>query len=219
MPRVVEPRWPVGLAVAVFIALTLVLRLSLPHRLSIGPDWLLPSVEFVLLIALLTADPARIGHSRAKWLRRISILLILSLVVAAVSSTVILVADLIKGGNVTNSAGTLLASGGVIWIGNCLVFALLYWEFDGGGALARAMGKADYPDFAFPQHMNTDLAPPGWRPTFVDYLYLGLTNGIAFSPTDTMPLVPWAKLAMALQSIISLVIIGLVIARAVNIFT
>ena len=69
------------------------------------------------------------------------------------------------------------------------------------------------------QHINPDLAPPGWRPRFVDYLYLGFTNATAFSPTDTMPLAAWVKLAMMLQSLISLVILGLVIARAVNVFT
>ena len=62
------------------------------------------------------------------------------------------------------------------------------------------------------------MRPPGWRPTFVDYLYLAVTNGLAFSPTDVMPLAHWAKLAMGIQSIASLSLIGLVIARAVNIF-
>ena len=76
-----------------------------------------------------------------------------------------------------------------------------------------------YPDFAFPQQLNPELAPPGWRPKFVDYLYLGLTNSTAFSPTDVMPMAAWAKLTMSVQSLVSLIIIGLVIARAVNIFT
>jgi hypothetical protein len=67
--------------------------------------------------------------------------------------------------------------------------------------------------------MNPELAPPGWRPLFIDYLYLGMTNSLAFSPADVMPLVPWAKIAMALQSLISLAILGLVVARAVNILT
>ena len=85
--------------------------------------------------------------------------------------------------------------------------------------MARALGSPEYPDLAFPQHMNPDLAPPAWRPMFIDYLYLGMTNALAFSPTDVMPLVPWAKIAMALQSLVSLAILGLVVARAVNILT
>jgi uncharacterized membrane protein len=95
----------------------------------------------------------------------------------------------------------------------------LYWELDNGGAAKRARRVPRYPDLAFPQQLNPGIAPPEWRPEFVDYLYLGFTNATAFSPTDVMPMVPWAKVAMAVQSVISLVIIGLVIARAVNVFT
>ena len=213
-----ESRWPVVAAVAVFLALTLLLRIFGPHREAVGPTWLLPAIEIALLVTLATADPN--GDARhVLWLRRAAITLTVLLAGAAVWSTVRLVTDLITGGAVTNAAGTLLAVGGLVWLGNNIVFALLYWEFDSGGARARVLGRQAYPDFAFPQHLNPELAPPGWRPRFVDYLYLGLTNGTAFSPTDVMPMVPWAKLTMAAQSMVSLLILGLVIARAVNIFT
>ena len=76
----------------------------------------------------------------------------------------------------------------------------------------------EHPDFAFPQQLNREVAPPGWRPQFVDYLYIGTTNAVAFSPTDAMPLAHWAKLAMSTQGLISLAILGLVISRAVNVF-
>ena len=151
------------------------------------------------------------------WLRRLSIVLLLTLAAASLVATVDLVVDLIRGGPTTNSATRLLTTGALIWIGNNLVFALLYWEFDSGGAYARYKRAHPHPDFAFPQQLDPNIAPKDWRPKFVDYLYLGLTNGTAFSPTDVMPLAPWAKLTMALQSVISLVVIGLVIARAVNI--
>ena len=72
-------------------------------------------------------------------------------------------------------------------------------------------------DLAFPQQINPDLADSRWRPKFIDYLYLGLTNALAFSPTDAMPLVPWAKITMGIQSLISLDILALVIARAINV--
>ena len=91
-------------------------------------------------------------------------------------------------------------------------------ELDGGGAAERADHLPTHPDFAFPQQLNPGIGPPDWRPRFIDYLYLGFTNATAFSPTDVMPLVPWAKIAMTVQSLISLVILGLVIARAVNVF-
>jgi hypothetical protein len=87
-----------------------------------------------------------------------------------------------------------------------------------GGPGERAHTDRRFPDLAFPQDLNPAVARPGWYPVFVDYLYLGLTNNLAFSPTDVMPLARWAKLAMGLQSVVSLLILGLVIARAVNIF-
>ena len=119
----------------------------------------------------------------------------------------------------TESAGPLLASGTLIWLGNGLVFGLLYWQLDSGGPLARYRGEREYPDFAFTQQLSPELAPPGWRPQYTDYLILGLTTSTAFSPTDVLPMVRWAKLIMALQSMISLMVFGLVVARAVNVFS
>jgi hypothetical protein len=217
-PVAVEPRWPIALAVSAFIAITVALRVLEPDRESLGPTWLVPGIEIAMLVALLAADPARVA-SRASWLRRLSIALVFSLVVVAVSSTAVLISDLIRGATVAQSAGPLLTSGALIWLGNCLVFGLLYWLLDSGGPLARYRGEHQYPDFAFSQQMSPELAPPGWRPQFADYLILGLTTSMAFSPTDVMPMVLWAKLTMALQSLISLLVFGLVIARAVNVFS
>lgn len=217
-PVAVEPRWPIALAVSAFTAITVALRILEPDRESLGPTWLVPGIEIAMLGALLAADPARVA-ARASWLRRLSIALVLSLVVVAVSSTAVLISDLIRGATVAQSAGPLLTSGALIWLGNCLVFGLLYWLLDSGGPLARYRGEHQYPDFAFSQQMSPELAPPGWRPQFVDYLILGLTTSMAFSPTDVMPMVLWAKLTMALQSLISLMVFGLVIARAVNVFS
>ncbi len=78
---------------------------------------------------------------------------------------------------------------------------------------------ARYPDLAFPQHLNLEVAPSGWRPQFLDYLFVGFTTANAFSPTDTMPMVHRAKVAMGSQALISFVVVGLVLARAVNVFT
>jgi uncharacterized membrane protein len=217
-PILVESRWPVALAVSAFIAITVALRVLEPTRESLGPTWLVPGIEIAMLLALLAADPARVA-ARASWLRRLSIALVFALVVVAVSSTAVLISDLIRGASVAQSAGPLLTSGALIWLGNCLVFGLLYWLLDSGGPLARYRGEREYPDFAFSQQMSPELAPPGWRPQFVDYLILGLTTSMAFSPTDVMPMVLWAKLTMALQSLISLMVFGLVIARAVNVFS
>jgi len=98
-----------------------------------------------------------------------------------------------------------------------VVFALSYWELDRGGPHARSVGAQMDPDLLFPQ---MTLDQPGfatWLPTFDDYMYVSFTNSTAFSPTDTMPLTGRIKMAMLVQSLMSLVTIGLVGARAVNI--
>ena len=114
--------------------------------------------------------------------------------------------------------GSLLGGGGLVWIGNNLAFGLLYWLMDSGGPAARTRGSPPI-DFAFPQHMSPELAPPGWRPVFLDYLHLGFTNATAFSPTDAMPLTHRAKYTMIVQATIALALFGLIVARAVNAFT
>ena len=214
----VEPRWPMALAVGFYLVLTIVLRIYEPDRPTLGTRWLVPGIMGGLLVTLLLADPAHIKR-RARWLRRLTGVLILTLAAIALAATALLIADLIKGAHVTESASTLLTSGALIWLGNCLVFSLLYWHFDTGGPLARYRRERAYRDFAFTQHMSPELAPEGWRPQYVDYLILGLTTSTAFSPTDVMPVAVWAKLTMALQSLISLAVVGLVIARAVNVFS
>jgi hypothetical protein len=196
----------------------IVLTILLPAAIRVGPRWLLPFIEGVLLVILIVGDPGRISR-RSRELRTVSIVLVAVLVLATLWSTGQLIDDLIHGGPETNSASELLAAGTAIWFSNIIAFALLYWEVDGGGAAARAQQVPDHTDFAFPQQLNPRLARPGWRPLFVDYLYLGYTNATAFSPTDVMPLAPWAKMTMAVQSFISIAILGLVIARAVNVFT
>jgi hypothetical protein len=114
-----------------------------------------------------------------------------------------------------NDAGALLSTGAAIWLTNIIAFAVWYWQFDRGGPAAHA--RRALPDFQSVQMQNPDLAHPEWEPQFVDYLYLSFTNATAFSPTDVMPLSRWAKLTMLGQSLVSLVTLALVIARAVNI--
>jgi hypothetical protein len=192
------------------------LRVWLRSGAPIAVPWLLPAIEAVLLAALLVHDPVGLtGH--ATWLRRVLIALVCSLVLAALWATAILIHDLVKGTGVANRPGPLLASGAVVWLGNNLAFALLYWLLDSGGPVARARHRPRYFDFAFTQQLSPELAP-GWRPVFVDYLHLGFTNATAFSPTDVMPLTHRAKYTMLVQSTVSLALFGLVVARAVNAF-
>jgi hypothetical protein len=207
-----EARWPMAVAVLAVIVLTLLL----PHSLIVRPRWGMPIVEALLLVAVIISDPGKIDR-RSPRVHALSITLIGLLVVTALWCTAQLIGQLIQGGPAANSAGALLAAGGIVYVSNCLAFGLLYWELDSGGPAVRAHGLPAHPDFAFPQQMNPDLAPADWRPRFIDYLYLGFTSATAFSPTDVMPLRPWNKLAMMAQSTISLVLLGLVIARAVNV--
>jgi hypothetical protein len=196
------------------VVAVIVLTVLMPNDVQFGPDWLLPAVVGVLLVAVVVSDPGRIDRP----LRALGIGLVSVLVLSALWATVLLISHLINGGKETGSADALLEAGSTVWTSNIIAFALLYWELDGGGSAARAHHLPDDPDFAFPQQLNPTVASAGWRPRFFDYLYLGFTNATAFSPTDAMPLALWAKATMALQALISLVILGLVIARAVNVF-
>ena len=188
----------------------------LPRHLFPRLLWLIAPVEVALLVAVLIADPGRIDR-RSVHIRRLETALIFSLVLMSGFATVWLVVELVDGAPHLKSASTLLETGGLVWACVNLAFALLYWQLDGGGSAERLFSPRAHPDFAFPEHANPDLAPRGWRPIFVDYLYLGFTNATAFSPTDVMPLARWAKMLMAAQAILSLVILSLVVANAVNI--
>ena len=216
-PAIGESRWPPALALVVFMALNVALRVWLPGDSAVRVRWLLPAVEALLLAVLLAADPQSIAR-RARLLHRFAVTLVVLLVVAALWSTVLLVYDLIEGIGVTEDPTQLLATGAVVWVGNNLSFALLYWLIDSGGPVARAGQPAAPVDFAFTQHMSPELAPPGWRPLFLDYLHLGFTNATAFSPTDVMPLTHRAKYVMLVQSTVALALFGLIVARAVNAF-
>ncbi|GAA2247503.1 DUF1345 domain-containing protein [Streptomyces amakusaensis] len=192
------------------------LTLLLPDTLRLGPRWALPLAEGLLLVALISGDPGRISR-RSTVLRSMAIALVVVLAGSAIWSTVQLIDDLIHGGTETNSANALLLAGGSVWISTVLAFSLLYFELDSGGPATRAHHMPPTPALAFPQQLSPELNAAHWRPHYVDYLYLGFTNSTALSPTDVMPLAPWAKCVMTVQSLLSLMILGLVVARAVNV--
>jgi hypothetical protein len=207
-----EKRWP--MAVTLLVAMSL--PFLLPPRFSLGPRWIVPALEALLLVALMVTDPGRIDRL-STLVRGLSIALVAILVIGAAGVTARLVVDLIRGGPETNSPAQLLRVGSIVWIYLIITFSFLYWELDGGGPEARARSAPEHMDLAFPEHLNPRVARPEWRPEFFDYLYLGFTDATAFSPTDVMPLARWAKLAMAVQATACLIVMGLVIARAVNI--
>jgi uncharacterized membrane protein len=202
--------WPVQ---ATLLA-AIVLQLTLPKRLTAGPSWLIPALEAALLVVMYLATPRKLEFEHAR--RRRAALGLIAFVSAANIFSLVELTHLLLHHNVENGR-ELIISGMLIWLTNFLIFALWYWELDRGGPGKRAAGNDAPPDFLFPQMSDDRIEPLGWRPKFIDYLYVSLTNATAFSPTDTMPLTPMAKSIMGIQSIVSLVTIGLVVSRAVNI--
>ncbi len=209
-PPAPEPFWPAQLTILAAIGL----QVALPSRLVAGPAWLVPVAEGVLFVGMFLATPRQLEHEHKR--RRHAALGLTALVGAANIYSLVELTNLLLSRNVDNGR-QLIVSGVLIWMTNFLIFALWYWEMDRGGAGRRAAGHDGPPDFLFPQMADDRIEPLHWRPKFVDYLYVSLTNATAFSPTDTMPLTAIAKMTMGVQALVSLVTIGLVVSRAVNI--
>lgn len=201
-----EPRWPAFVAMLAAACL----YWALPEQLSLGPSWLLLAAIFVLLVPMVVSHYG--GYYK---LTRILAFVASGLIMAAMIASL---AFLIQGlPRHQEPPGVLLRSAAALWITNVLVFALWYWKVDAGGPVVRdrTRGKLNS-SFLFPQ-MIGPTRDPNWSPQFVDYLFLAFNTSTAFSPTDTAVLARGAKLAMMLQSLISLTIIALLAARAVNI--
>jgi uncharacterized membrane protein len=207
-----ETRWPAAVSVLAVVGA----QLLLPDSLVPGPNWLLPAAEGVLAASLVAADPSRLTPD-SKDLRFLSLVVIGAIGLVNASSLVLLVHKLVTGG--LSNGSTLLAAAAAVWLTNVVVFGLLYWELDRGGPLGRvgARPAPAYPDLQFPQDGAPDIAPPDWRPDYADYLFVSLTSATAFSPTDTLPLTRRAKAMMGSQALVSLLTVGLVAARAVNV--
>jgi len=213
-----EATWPARLAVLAAVALYLIL----PEGLTLGAalKWGVTIAEVALLIPLTIAAP-RLPPEARRWVRPAAVALIAVVNLANALSLVLLVDALLHGrsnlGRVHLTGSELILAAIEIWLTNVIVFGLWYWELDRGGPGARRGPWHRAPDFLFPQMTTPACSPGPWAPGFVDYLYVAFTNAAAFSPTDTMPLTPWAKTLMTVQSLISLLTIALVAARAVNI--
>lgn len=208
----IEPRWPVALTVIVVLWLLRVL----PDRVRVLPLWF----QYIFGIALL-ASMLAVGVMAAKprWVmvERL-VLLVFCLVngVLMLGNLIYLVREMVYHSTALDGL-QLLTSGLGIWVSNVFIFSLLYWRFDRGGPEARVNHRSIRPDFLFPQSGLPEEEWPDWRPTFIDYLFLAYTTATAFSPTDTLPLTGRAKLALMLESTISLTTLVAVGARAINI--
>ena len=209
--RVPEHRWAVGGAIVVALAL----YLFIPQRVQPLPVWIVPLVGALMLIPLVILNPVRLASERA-WSRWISVALALILAVVNQVTIVLTVRELVSG---DIKGPDVLLTAAQVWVTNVIAFALIYWEVDLGGPFARRVQDSRdkrQMDFRFPQH---DGAPGNkyWEPAFLDYTYFSLTNMMAFSPTDVMPMTARAKLLMAYQALTGFVLLALVISRAVNI--
>src|SRR5262245_44500761 len=207
-----EPRWQALVALLVFGGL----ELALPNQLTLGPRWLVPVLVMVLVVPVMLTH--RAGLHR---LNHVLGLTVTAVMTAALVVSVVLLVTLLP--EHVESPGALLRSASTIWPTNILVFSLWYWRLDAGGpnkrdARARhAAGAFLFPQMTLPPEVRAALHARGWRPHFIDYLFLAFNTSTAFSPTDTAVLSRWAKVLMMLQSLISLIVLALLAARAVNV--
>jgi len=216
-----EPRLPASVATLLAAALYALL----PGTLIVGPRFVIPSLEIVLLAVLIAINPVRMSRT-TRWSRQISLALIGLIAITNLIALIVLLRELASVSS--GQSVILLLAAGQIWLTNVIVFGLAYWELDRGGPVTRTHAKrSDLPraDFRFSQDENlqtvtevkigsSDIAD--WVPSFVDYLYVSLTNSSAFSPTDTMPLSSRVKVLMGLQATAALVTSVLVIAKGVG---
>ena len=209
--------WPALLCVLA----AMLLQIRQPGKLTAGPQWLLPSLEGALLIALAVVTARSDAELARRSRRRMAAGLVALVTAANVVSLSLLTHELLH--KAISSGRSLILAGVTIWLTNVLIFALWYWLLDRGGPVNR-MRHPDptttegHPDFVFPEmDGGRPYTPTTWKPEFVDYLALAITTATAFSPTDAMPNSRSAKALMSVEGLISLVTLGVIISRAVNI--
>jgi uncharacterized membrane protein len=208
---------------------------DMPSRFVVGPGggafgvvrWVVPALTVFVLATFVAIRPqGRLvrafgwGERALHLTRRRLALVSIGFVSAANSVSIILLIHLLVNGKLVHdkaAAAELLRAAVHMWVVNVLLFGLWFWQLDGGGPINRQTCAPHERDFLFPQHTEPATALSGWKPEFLDYLYVSFTNAAAFSPTDTMPLSRWAKMLMLVQSAISLSLAVMVVARAVNI--
>jgi hypothetical protein len=207
-----DSRWPAVVA----ILIVLVLMAMLPGRIRAFPPWFPYVVGAAVLVPMVAVGLSR-GAVRWRRIERAIIFLFVAVATCAnLGCLGYLVNEMLRRSAAVRGV-QLLASSIVVWITNIVLFSLLYWVLDRGGPEARANNADTKPEWLFPQDGAPEAAPHDWRPTFVDYLYLGFSTATAFSATDALPLTSRAKLFMMLESFISLGTMVVVVSRAIGI--
>jgi hypothetical protein len=204
------------MAVAVLTAGALYTAIPADFRVSEVTHYGYPALLVAFLVVLVVGDPGRIDRE-SRWLRVTTGAMIAVITLASGAAAVRTVVGILQQA-AFSSPGELLVLGGVVWTTNVIAFALWFWHLDGGGAAARARGTSSTrPAFRFPEHDIPELQAAGWRPEFVDYFALSFGTSTAFSPADVSGIRHWSKLLMIAESAVSLVLVVLVVARAVNV--
>jgi hypothetical protein len=211
-PVRLEPRWPIALTI---LAVLFLLAL-LPGRTRLFPYWLGYAIGMALLLPM---AGVWLSGARTWWLRleRITTLCCSLIVEIMTLTTVLYLVREMVNRPMALSGRQLLTSSIGAWVVNVMAFSLVYWQIDRGGPEARGNKAGLKPDWLFPQSAAAEEAPPNWRPTFVDYLFLSFSTATAFSPTDTLPLTSRAKMLMMIESAVSLTTLVIVASRAINI--
>jgi hypothetical protein len=213
VPRIAERRWPMAAAV---LAVG-VLHALLPSDFMPLPGWTFQAVLAALLLVVVIGDPGRIDRD-VRWLRITTDVMIAAITFANAAAVVRLVHGILVSADFTD-ASQLLQIGAIVWSVNVLAFALWYWDLDSGGAAARANGEQrSTRAFVFPETDLAEHADGLWYPHFVDYLAVSFNTATAFSPTDVSAVKRWSKLLMMAESLVSLAVALLVLARAINLW-
>jgi hypothetical protein len=212
-PPPAEPRWPVALAIVAVLAVLILL----PARVRILPPWALYAAGIPLLAPLLAAA---LRPQSAVWPRIERIATFIFAGAAGGANVAILgelIYDIIARSQAVDGLH-LFSSSIAVWATNVLMFSLIYWQLDRGGPGSRASATPNRPDWIFgPEQGPPEASPPGWRPAFIDYLFLAYSTATAFSAADGLPLTGRAKFAMMAESAVSLVTLVVVAARAISI--
>jgi len=214
-PEHIDTPEPRGQAVLAFLAICAI-YLALPRSLVLGPTWLLPTLIVVLLV------PTVVSHRVGKQsLNRTLGFVINGITTLALIGSVILLVRALPAHR--ESPVQMLRSGGLLWLTNVIVFALWYWRLDGGGPTLRQKEKKFgsksflFPQMQIPHDERGQFECARWRPRFIDYLFVALTQSSTFGPTDAPVLARWAKILAMIQILISLTIVVLLISRAVGV--
>ncbi len=208
-----EPRWPVALSIIAVLALLT----AMPDRVRLLPPWVLFAVGAIVLATMAATALQPRSTAWPPIERAATFALAAGAGTANVVVLVALIFDMIERSKEVDGL-KLLSSSIAVWATNVMTFSLLYWQLDRGGPISRASASPERPDWIFPADQAPDGAmPPGWRPQFIDYLFLGFSTATAFSTTDALPLTARAKLAMMVESMISLATLVVVGARAINV--